>query len=118
MKDIIKSSFSFKPIILYLFSIGYAFIGMLGIQCTLNLLATFSPFADGRYPRFIPFCLITGLLSFAICVFLFILNYYTLLKMDQTTFLPIFIEIGLTIFLCPFFITMWDRVIDWLQIIF
>lgn len=63
-----------------LFTISYAIVFSIGIECLLNLLSVcFAISLDGRpiveqYPRFIPFCVIIGFIALAAIVLIFVVN--------------------------------------------
>ena len=71
---------SAKNLLILPFSIAYAVFLSLGIECFLNVLAGgFALSLDGPspmqlYPRFLPFCIVTGILSLAAIVVLFVIN--------------------------------------------
>ena len=69
-----------KTLLLSLFTAVYAIFFSLGMACSWNLLGIALAFGmDGwrvieQYPRFLPFCVITGLLSLIAIIAAFILN--------------------------------------------
>ena len=71
-----KAKFFFVPA----FSIGYALVWSLGIECLLNLMGmamAISPDSASvteQLPRLIPFCVIVGVLALAALVSILILN--------------------------------------------
>ena len=62
------------------FIIAYAAFLSLGMECLLNLLSVFMAISlDGgavtkQYPRFIPFCIIVGILALVALVAIFVIN--------------------------------------------
>ena len=105
------------------FVIGYAVIFSFGMECLLNLLSVaFAISLDGgsvvqQYPRFIPFCIVSGLLSLAATIILFIFNlkisdklYFTknLWRVEIISALAISIPI----------IKLWEMLFDYLQRVF
>ena len=68
-----------KISVLLLFAVLYSVCISLGLTCALNLFGIcFALSLDGgvieQYPRFIPFCLVVGLLSLTFLVLLLIVN--------------------------------------------
>jgi hypothetical protein len=69
-----------KTIFYVIFTISYASILSLGAECLLNLLSvTMAISLDGgaitdKYPRFIPFCLIVGVVTLILLISLIALN--------------------------------------------
>ena len=69
-----------KIILTLVFVMAYAISLSLALECLLNLLATALAISlDGsavtkQYPRFIPFCLIVGIIALAVIIVTFILN--------------------------------------------
>ena len=63
-----------------MFAVAYAVVLSLGLECLLILLgSSFGVSLDGatvieQYPRFIPFCMIVGILALVALTVLFILN--------------------------------------------
>ena len=103
------------PILLY--SLGHAALVSLGAVCFLNVAAiTLSPFGStGSYPRFLPFCVIVGILAFAAWVILFVLNARHLLNHDTHLRRKIALEVVLTVFLTLPGMWLWDNLFCWLQ---
>lgn len=103
------------PLILY--TLGHAALVSLGAVCFLNVAAiTLSPFGStGSYPRFLPFCVIVGILAFAAWVILFVLNARHLLNHDTHLRRKIALEVVLTVFLTLPGMWLWDKFFTWLQ---
>ena len=103
------------PILLY--SLGHAALVSLGAVCFLNVAAiTLSPFGStGSYPRFLPFCVIVGILAFAAWVILFVLNARHLLNHDTHLRWKIALEVALTVLLTLPGMWLWDTLFAWLQ---
>ena len=74
-----------KYFLAIIFAIAYAIFLSLGLECLLNLLGLSMAIAlDGaavtkQYPRFIPFCMIVGLVALVLLIATFVLN----LKMSE-----------------------------------
>ncbi|MBQ7940175.1 MAG: hypothetical protein IJ281_07345 [Clostridia bacterium] len=103
------------PLILY--PLGHAAAISLGAVCFLNVAAiTLSPFGSaGSYPRFLPFCVIAGILAFAAWVILLTLNARHLLNHDTYLRWKIALEVALTLLLTPAGMWLWDNLLSWLQ---
>ena len=103
------------PLILY--TLGHAALVSLGAVCFLNVAAiTLSPFGStGSYPRFLPFCVIAGILAFAAWVILFVLNARHLLNHDTHLRWKIALEVALTLLLTIPGMWLWDNLFCWLQ---
>ena len=103
------------PILLY--SFGHAALVSLGAVCFLNVAAiTLSPFGStGSYPRFLPFCVIVGILAFAAWVILFVLNARHLLNHDTHLRWKIALEVVLTLILTLPGMWLWENLLSWLQ---
>ena len=103
------------PILLY--SLGHAALVSLGAVCFLNVAAiTLSPFGStGSYPRFLPFCVIVGILAFAAWVILFVLNARHLLNHDTHLRRKIALEVVLTLILTLPGMWLWENLLSWLQ---
>ena len=103
------------PILLY--SLGHAALVSLGAVCFLNVAAiTLSPFGStGSYPRFLPFCVIVGILAFAAWVILFVLNARYFLNHDTHLRWKIALEVALTLLLTIPGMWLWDKFFTWLQ---
>lgn len=103
------------PLILY--TLGHAALVSLGAVCFLNVAAiTLSPFGStGSYPRFLPFCVIVGILAFAAWVILFVLNARHLLNHDTHLRWKIVAEVALTVFLTLPGMWLWENLLGWLQ---
>ena len=69
-----------KILLVFTFIIAYATFLSLGTECLLNLLSVFMAVSlDGgsvtkQYPRFIPFCIIAGILALVSLVAVFVMN--------------------------------------------
>ena len=103
------------PILLY--PLGHAAVISLGAVCFLNVAAiTLSPFGStGSYPRFVPFCVITGILTFAAWVLLTFRNARYLLNHDTYLRWKITLEVALTLLLTPAGMWLWENLLSWLQ---
>ena len=103
------------PLILY--TLGHAALVSLGAVCFLNVAAiTLSPFGStGSYPRFLPFCVIVGILAFAAWVILSIRNARHLLNHDTHLRWKIALEVVLTLILTLPGMLLWDNLFCWLQ---
>lgn len=103
------------PLILY--PLGHAAVISLGAVCFLNVAAiTLSPFGStGSYPRFLPFCMIAGILAFGVWVLLTICNARYLLNHDTHLRWKIALEVTLTILLTLPGMWLWDNLFSWLQ---
>ena len=103
------------PLILY--TLGHATLVSLGAVCFLNVAAiTLSPFGStGSYPRFLPFCVIVGILAFAAWVILFVLNARHLLNHDTHLRRKIALEVALTLILTLPGMWLWENLLSWLQ---
>ncbi len=103
------------PILLY--SLGHAAVISLGAVCFLNVAAiTLSPFGStGFYPRFLPFCVIAGILAFAAWVILSIRNARHLLNHDIHLRWKIALEVALTLLLTLPGMWLWENLLTWLQ---
>lgn len=103
------------PLILY--PLGHAAVISLGAVCFLNVAAiTLSPFGStGSYPRFLPFCVIVGILAFAAWVILLTLNARCLLNRDTHLRWKIALEVTLTLLLTLPGMWLWENLLSWLQ---
>ena len=103
------------PILLY--SLGHAAVISLGAVCFLNVAAiVLTPFGStGSYPRFLPFCVIVGILAFAAWVILFVLNARHLLNHDTHLRRKIALEVVLTLILTLPGMWLWENLLSWLQ---
>ena len=103
------------PLILY--TLGHAALISLGAVCFLYVAAiTLSPFGStGSYPRFLPFCVIAGILAFAAWVILFVLNARHLLNHDIHLRWKIALEVALTLLLTLPGMWLWENLLSWLQ---
>lgn len=69
-----------KLLLALVFTMTYAISLSIGFECLLNLLGvTMAISLDGssvteQYPRFIPFCLIVGIIALTVIIVTFILN--------------------------------------------
>lgn len=79
-----------KFLLALVFAITYAIFLSLGLECTLRLLgAAMGISLDGpsvieQYPRFIPFCIVVGIIALAAIVGTFILNLIVSEKFEFT----------------------------------
>ena len=103
------------PLILY--TLGHAALISLGAVCFLNAVGiVFTPFgSSGQYPRFLPFCVIVGILAFAAWVILFVLNARHLLNHDTHLRWKIALEVALTLLLTLPGMWLWENLLSWLQ---
>ena len=103
------------PILLY--PLGHAAVISLGAVCFLNVAAiTLTPFGStGSYPRFVPFCVIMGILAFVGWVLLTICNARHLLNHDTYLRWKITLEVALTLLLTPAGMWLWENLFSWLQ---
>ena len=103
------------PLILY--PLGHAAVISLGAVCFLNVAAiTLSPFGStGSYPRFLPFCVIAGILAFAAWVILLALNARCLLNHAAHLRWKIALEVTLTLLLTLPGMWLWENLLSWLQ---
>ena len=103
------------PLILY--TLGHAALISLGAVCFLNVAAIIlSPFGStGSYPRFVPFCVITGILTFAAWVLLTFCNARYLLNHDTYLRWKITLEVVLTLFFTLPGMWLWENILTWLQ---
>ena len=118
MKGVLK----LKKIIPYIIPIAMAFTASLWLSCVLNYIAlAMSPFGSfGQFPRFIPFCIVVGVLSFLFGIFLIWLFYKAFVKMESVKEKRAYVFIGGTVFLVCFFIFPYliDNIFSWLQATF
>ena len=103
------------PILLY--SLGHAAVISLGAVCFLNVAAiVLTPFGStGSYPRFLPFCVIVGLLAFVGWALLTFRNARYFLNHDTHLRWKIALEITLTLILTIPGMWLWDNLFSWLQ---
>ena len=103
------------PILLY--PLGHAAVISLGAVCFLNVAAiTLPPFGStGSYPRFVPFCVIVGILAFVGWALLTICNARHLLNHDTYLRWKITLEVVLTLLLTPAGMWLWENLLSWLQ---
>ena len=103
------------PLILY--TLGHAALISLGAVCFLNVVGiVFTPFgSSGQYPRFLPFCVIVGILAFAAWVILSIRNARHLLNHDTHLRWKIALEVALTLILTLPGMWLWENLLSWLQ---
>ena len=103
------------PLILY--TLGHAALVSLGAVCFLNAVGiVFTPFgSSGQYPRFLPFCVIAGILAFAAWVILSIRNARHLLNHDTHLRWKIALEVALTLLLTLSGMWLWENFFRWLQ---
>ena len=114
-----KTAFVFLP-----FSIltSSAFLG-LGMECLLNLLSLALAISlDGalvvrQYPRFIPFCIILGIIALLCLLAVLILNIIVTEKLGVTKPILIF-EYVFSLALSLPMIKLWDMLFDLLRKIF
>ena len=104
-----------SPILLY--PLGHAAVISLGAVCFLNVAAIIlSPFGStGSYPRFVPFCVITGILAFVGWALLTFRNARHLLNHDTYLRWKIALEVNLTLLLTPAGMWLWENLLRWLQ---
>ena len=105
------------PILLY--SLGHAAVISLGAVCALNAVAiVFNLFGySGQYPRFLPFCVIVGLLAFVGWALLTFRNARYFLNHDTHLRWKIALEVALTLLLTLPGMWLWDTLFRWLQLL-
>ena len=109
-----------KILLTFAFIIAYATILSLGLECLLNLLgAAFAISLDGgdvvqQYPRFIPFCIIFGLMALTAGIVLFVFNLKVSDKLNFTKKLW-GVEIISAIVLSIPIIKLWEMLFEYLQ---
>lgn len=110
-----KKTANVFPLILY--TLGHAALISLGAVCFLNVAAiVLTPFGStGSYPRFLPFCVIVGILAFAAWVVLSIRNARHLLNHDTHLRRKIALEVVLTLILTLPGMWLWENLLSWLQ---
>ena len=110
-----KKTANVFPLVLY--TLGHAVLISLGATCALNAVGiVFNPFGStGSYPRFLPFCVIVGILAFAAWVILFVLNARYFLNHDTHLRWKIALEVALTLLLTIPGMWLWDKFFTWLQ---
>jgi len=102
------------------FTIAYAVALSIGLECLLNLLgAAMSISLDSsamikQYPRFIPFCLIVGMIAFAVIIVTFILNLKASEKLAFTKRLWMS-EVIITFVISIPMIKLWEMLFAFLQ---
>ena len=103
------------PILLY--SLGHAAVISLGATCALNAVGiVFTPFGSmGSYPRFLPFCVIAGLLAFVGWALLTFRNARYFLNHDTHLRWKIALEVALPLLLTPAGMWLWENLLSWLQ---
>ena len=103
------------PLILY--TLGHAALVSLGAVCFLNVAAiVLTPFGStGSYPRFLPFCVIVGLLAFVGWALLTFRNARHLLDHDAHLRWKIALEVALTLLLTLPGMWLWENLLSWLQ---
>ena len=103
------------PILLY--SLGHAAVISLGAVCFLNVAAiVLTPFGStGFYPRYLPFCVIVGLLAFVGWALLTFRNTRYFLNHDTHLRWKIALEVALTLLLTIPGMWLWDNLFHWLQ---
>ena len=108
-----KSSYIILP-----FSIlaNAAFLG-LGMECLLNLLSLFMAISlDSavKYPRFVPFCVVLGIVALLGLIAMLILNIKFSEKLNFTKTIWIFEYIFALVLSIPM-IKLWEMLFDFLQ---
>lgn len=103
------------PIIIFTF--GHAALISLGATCALNAVGiVFTPFGStGSYPRYLPFCVIVGLLAFVGWALLTFRNARYFLNHDTHLRWKIALEVALTLLLTIPGMWLWDNLFTWLQ---
>ena len=103
------------PIIIFTF--GHAALISLGATCALNAVGiVFTPFGStGSYPRYLPFCVIVGLLAFVGWALLTFRNTRYFLNHDTHLRWKITLEVALTLLLTIPGMWLWDNLFHWLQ---
>jgi hypothetical protein len=91
-----------------------------GIECIMNMaVITISPFANaGKYPRFIPFCAITGSLALALMIVMLIFNIRFFESIEAGRKRLIATEIVTSCVLTPLFWQLFDYLFEWLHTAF
>lgn len=102
---------------LILFVLGHAVLISLGAACALNAVGiVFTPFGStGSYPRFLPFCVIVGLLAFVGWALLTFRNARYFLNHDTHLRWKIALEVALTLLLTLPGMWLWENLLGWLQ---
>ena len=104
----------------FAFAIAYAVFLSLGIECLLNLLGvSFGISLDStvgieRFPRFIPFCIIIGILVLCILVVIFVLNLKVSRKYGYNKKIW-WIQMVLAILISIPMIKLWEMLFEFLQ---
>lgn len=103
------------PIIMFTF--GHAALISLGATCALNAVGiVFTPFGStGSYPRYLPFCVIVGLLAFVGWALLTFRNARYFLNHDTHLRWKIALEVALTLLLTIPGMWLWENLFHWLQ---
>ena len=102
------------------FIIAYAAFLSLGMECLLNLLSVFMAISlDGgavtkQYPRFIPFCIIVGILALVALVAVFVMNLKASDKFGFTKRLW-WAQMIITVVISVPMIKLWETLFDFLQ---
>ena len=95
------------------------FLG-LGLECLLNLLGyamSLTLDSNPRYPRFIPFCLIMGILALVGIVCVFIVNIKLSDKFSFTKKIWCFQYVFALVLSVPM-IKVWEMLFDFLRVVF
>lgn len=109
-----------KIFLTFAFIIAYAAFLSLGMECLLNLLSVFMAVAlDGgavtkQYPRFIPFCIIVGILALVALAAVFVMNLKASDKFGFTKRLWWMQMIIAAVVSVPM-IKLWETLFDFLQ---
>ena len=106
-----------KSICVILSILANAALFSLGIECLLNLLSlsmAISLDSVVKYPRFIPFCIVLGIVALLGLVVMFVLNIKASEKLNFTKTIWIF-EYALALVLSIPMIKIWEILFDLLQ---
>ena len=109
-----------KSLLILAFVIAYASFLSIGLECLLNLLGLAMAISlDGaavteQYPRFLPFCVITGLLALVLLIATAVLNLKISEKYGLTRKIWITQSIISVVISIPM-VKLWEILFDFLQ---
>ena len=106
-----------KSICVILFVLANAAFFSLGIECLLNLLSlsmAISLDSVVKYPKFIPFCIVLGIVALLGLVAMLVLNIKISEKLNLTKTIWIF-EYALALVLSIPMIKIWETLFEFLQ---
>ena len=109
-----------KSIYVILSILANAALFSLGIECLLNLLSlsmAISLDSVVKYPRFVPFCIVLGIVALLGLVAMLVLNIKISEKLNFTKTIWIF-EYSLALVLSIPMIKMWETIFEFLQTTF